>query len=181
MPGDTYLWVWDYFPGPSDNITSLVTVAALRLSADHCSLATACIPASPKAACFHHRHHRCTAALPYRLHLRVALFALHRRLSSPSSALLLRLAFQYQLRGEKDVEYQPCAVVCCIAQVQLFFIKEVFAWVSVFTCLCHAQLISRSLGASQTSPLLRLASAPALSLLPVIYLTGCYNLLILNS
>ena len=75
------------------------------------------------------------------------------------------------------MEDQPCAVVCCIAHVQLFFSKEVFAESAFLsTCLCHAQLISRSLNASQVSPSLQLASAPTFSLLPAIYLTGCYNL-----
>ena len=175
MPGDAYLWAWYYFPGPSDNITSLVTVAAFGLSADHCSLATACSPASRKAACFHHQSppvHRCSAISPpptscITCTAPVAIqpiicFVASARFPVPTE------------RREKDVEDQQSAAS---PKSSCFLVKK-FLRESAFwsTCLCHAQLISRSLRASQVSPWLRLASTPTLSLLPAIYLTGCYNL-----
>ena len=159
MPGDAYLWAWDYFPGPSDNITSLVTIAALGLSADHCSLATACSPASRKAACFHHQSppvHRCSAVPP-----------------PPTSCIACTAPAAIQ-RSERRGR---SAVVCCIAQVQLFFSKEVFAWFSVFMYLlmlraAHFAQLERKPGV----PVATTRQRPALSLLPAIYLTGCYNL-----
>ena len=137
------------------------------MSADHCSLATACSPASRKTVCFHHQSpsvHRCSA-VPH----------------PPKSCITCTA----------PVAIQP--IICFIASARfrcsvlrrllhrpspaVFLVKK-FLRESAFlsTCLCHAQLISRSLSASQVSPSLRLASAPTLSLLPAIYITDWYNL-----
>ena len=96
---------------------------------------------------------------------------------SLSLSLFSFFAFQCQLRGGKDVEDQPCAVVCCIAQVQLFFLVKKSAWVSVEYLRMPRAAYFAQLECKLCVPIaLRLASAPTLSLLPAIYLTGCYNL-----
>ena len=124
----------------------------LGLSTDHRSLTTTCSPPSPKAACLHHCFNTgvsplCHMASTCELHF------FHCIGGCPAHHLLCCFSSlspnQCHLRGETDEEDWPCAVVCCIAHVQLFFYQRSFCVSQRFFWLCHAQLISRHSSVSQ--------------------------------